>query len=398
MDGGLRATPVDQFNNQVLVKGNVLRHFGNDGIDHGGSWELIQGNLIADALQYINGEHQDGMQEYGYTVTVLNVAIDSNKVFRELDPLINQTLVPFSGYLQCIDDYGATVGHNGLYVTNNVCATAGDTGIHFESVTNGIIANNTVVCDQVPCTTPPGIYLWLPGSNNGVAVLNNISGNFTIANQDPVYAMNNYVTYDGSPGGAVIVYEIQNLSTGVWTAAYGGEGGAPYLWLGSNRMSTQLVSQVFTQAFQPVANGNPAVFDFHIIPGTEAATFGVLNPQLNGAPLTLPNGIVVTAPPNDIDGNPRPTSIQVPETVYTPTTVAVTNNPPAAPVPQPPCQVSDNTVNGVETNTQCVTETILFHLSRGGWLASGSRPGPVAQAPGFTHCRRSRLAPGLAPA
>ena len=131
----------------MLVTGNEIDRFGDDGIDYGASNILITKNYIHDPMEWNIGAHMDGMQGYSgtpvppaKTVTFKNVVIDSNKVIRQADPKL-----PFPTNLQGIDAFDGDWAN--LSVTNNVVLTSSCWGLVFSSVHGGKIVNNTVVDD-----------------------------------------------------------------------------------------------------------------------------------------------------------------------------------------------------------------------------------------------------------
>ena len=84
---------LEVFGDNMLVTGNEIDRFGDDGIDYGASNILITKNYIHDPMEWNIGAHMDGMQGYSgtpvppaKTVTFKNVVIDSNKVIRQADP------------------------------------------------------------------------------------------------------------------------------------------------------------------------------------------------------------------------------------------------------------------------------------------------------------------------
>src|SRR5277367_1799898 len=127
--------------NNMLVSGNDIERFGDDGIDYNASNILITKNYIHDGVDLADGAHPDGMQ--GYPGKFSNVVIDSNRVIRQTDPNL-----PFPNFLQGIDAFDGD--WTNLTVTNNVVVTYSCWGIGFASVHGGRIINNTVLSDEWP--------------------------------------------------------------------------------------------------------------------------------------------------------------------------------------------------------------------------------------------------------
>ena len=124
--------------NNMLVSGNDISRFGDDGIDYNASNILITKNYIHDGVDLADGAHPDGMQ--GYPGKFSNVVIDSNRVIRQTDPNL-----PFPNFLQGIDAFDGD--WTNLTVTNNVVVTSACWGIGYASVHGGKIINNTVLSD-----------------------------------------------------------------------------------------------------------------------------------------------------------------------------------------------------------------------------------------------------------
>jgi Right handed beta helix region len=174
--------------NNMLVSGNDIGRFGDDGIDYNASNILISKNYIHDGVYLADGSHPDGMQ--GYPGKYSNVVIDSNRVIRQTDPNL-----PFPNFLQGIDAFDGD--WTNLTVTNNVVLAASCWGIGFGSVHGGRIMNNTVLDDQWPADKWP----WKAGncrpdvtigdkthdgsSSNDVVVRNNLSNGLSIYNVGP---------------------------------------------------------------------------------------------------------------------------------------------------------------------------------------------------------------------
>jgi hypothetical protein len=164
------------FANNMLVAGNEIDHFGDDGIDYAASNISITHNYIHDAMDWNIGAHVDGMQ--GYPGHLHDVVIDSNRVIRQADPNL-----PFPTYLQGIDAFDGD--WENLRVTNNVVVTRGCWGIGYASVHGGRIMNNTVVSDDpTPAKCNPQIAVGdkthQGSSSNDVVIRNNLANGLSI--------------------------------------------------------------------------------------------------------------------------------------------------------------------------------------------------------------------------
>ena len=175
--------------NNMLLSGNEIERFGDDGIDFRASNILIAKNYIHDGIYLDDGAHPDGMQ--GYPGNFSNVVIDSNRVIRQTDPNL-----PFPNFLQGIDAFDGD--WTNLTVTNNVVVTYSCWGIGFASVHGGRIINNTVLSDEWPSDKFPSAVAFRcnpdltigdkthEGSpSNDVVVRNNLSTGMNIYNLDP---------------------------------------------------------------------------------------------------------------------------------------------------------------------------------------------------------------------
>jgi hypothetical protein len=131
---------------QSLFANNTINNFGGDGFDYDANNIVISHNLIENA-RVIDANHPDAMQgqigrgdtsDPNYTFT--NVVIDGNTIYRKTIPNL-----PFANGLQGIDTF--SLNWTNLTVTNNVVVTDTYQAISFQSVHNGLIANNTVMYD-----------------------------------------------------------------------------------------------------------------------------------------------------------------------------------------------------------------------------------------------------------
>ncbi len=180
---------IEVFTNNMLVSGNEIDHFGDDGIDYGASNISMIRNYIHDPMDWNIGAHVDGMQ--GYPGTFTNILIDSNRVIRQTDPNL-----PFATYLQAIDAFDGD--WTNLTVSNNVVVTKGCWGIGFASVHGGRIINNTVVSDDpMPARCYPQIAVGdktHQGSpSNDVVIRNNLSNGLSIYETDSSMVMDHNI-------------------------------------------------------------------------------------------------------------------------------------------------------------------------------------------------------------
>jgi hypothetical protein len=197
---------IGAFGNSMLITGNEIDRFGDDGIDYGASNLLMTKNYIHDPMNWKIGAHMDGMQGYldravppGVSKTFKNVVIDSNRVIRQADPKL-----PFSTDLQGIDAFDGDWAN--LTVTNNVVVTSACWGIGFASVHGGKIINNTAVSDGLVPTAGGCKPLVSIGDkthdglpSNDAIIRNNIANGLNIYNVNPNMTMDHNIclTIDG---------------------------------------------------------------------------------------------------------------------------------------------------------------------------------------------------------
>jgi hypothetical protein len=142
----------------VLVYGNTIDNFADDGIDYNGSHVTIQKNTITNHVYIGNagdGFHWDGMQGQLFPGVNQDWIIDSNVVIMKTRPLTLDD--PNNNYLQGIDEFDGlwqdvTVTNN-LVITQNVWH-----GIAFYGVNNCKIINNTVIDANAPGSK---YYTWI---------------------------------------------------------------------------------------------------------------------------------------------------------------------------------------------------------------------------------------------
>ena len=197
---------LEVMGDNMLVTGNEIDHFGDDGIDYAASNILITKNYIHDPMEWNIGAHMDGMQGYpgrpvppAKTATFKNVVIDSNRVIRQADPKL-----PFPTNLQGIDAFDGDWAN--LSVTNNVVLTSSCWGMFFASVHGGKIVNNTVLDDgsDIGTKNRAGNIMCRPQlavgdkshdglPSNDVIIRNNIASGLSIYNTDPNMTMDHNI-------------------------------------------------------------------------------------------------------------------------------------------------------------------------------------------------------------
>jgi hypothetical protein len=180
----------------MLVSGNEIERFGDDGIDYAANNILITKNYIHDGVDLADGAHPDGMQ--GYPGKFSNVVIDSNRVIRQTDPNL-----PFPNFLQGIDAFDGD--WTNLTVTNNVVLATSCWGIGFASVHGGKIINNTVLDDLWPRDKWPraagkceplvsvGAKTHDGSSSNDVVIRNNLTNGLLIYDLGPNMVMDHNI-------------------------------------------------------------------------------------------------------------------------------------------------------------------------------------------------------------
>jgi hypothetical protein len=136
----------------VLVSGNSIDHFSDDGIDYGSSDTIIENNSITNSIEDEDGFHRDAMQgqPYDFNAVIENVTIRNNTVIRLLDPNL-----AWPGYLQGIDTFDGI--WKNISIIGNTVVTDAAHGISFYGVHNLLIKNNILLSDSgkvLPCLNP----------------------------------------------------------------------------------------------------------------------------------------------------------------------------------------------------------------------------------------------------
>ena len=276
----------------MLVTGNEIDRFGDDGIDYAASNILITKNYIHDPMDWNVGAHMDGMQGYpgrpvppAKTATFKNVVIDSNRVIRQADPKL-----PFPTNLQGIDAFDGDWAN--LSVTNNVVLTSSCWGMFFASVHGGKIVNNTVLDDGSDTGTKnrAGNIMCRPQlavgdkSHNGlpsndVTIRNNIASGLSIYNADPNMTMDHNICLTIKGGCTILTFVDGKPRWGVYK---------PGEYADHNIIERNGAAGMFV-SFDPAK----LVYDLRLRPGAVAI----------GA------GSSIDAPSVDITGAPRGSSI-----------------------------------------------------------------------------------------
>jgi hypothetical protein len=249
---------LEVFANNMLVSGNEIDHFGDDGIDYGASDILITRNYIHESMDWKNGAHMDGMQ--GYPGASSNVVIDSNRVIRQTDPKL-----PFPNYLQGIDAFDGD--WTNLTVTNNVVVTSACWGISFSSVHGGKIINNTVLADGLlpqPGNCKPlvavGNKTHQGSPSSDVIIRNNIANGLNIYNLDPNMTMDHNICLGINGKCQIVTYVNGKLDWGTITPGMHGD---------HNIIDGRGASGMFVN-FDP----GKFVFDLRLRPGAPAIGAG----------------------------------------------------------------------------------------------------------------------------
>ena len=174
-----------QRGTNVLIQGNVINRFTDDGIDFGSNNMDIDHNQITNSIDDGDGFHQDGMQGQPYgNVPVSEVHITSNYVVNQTEPLVSPA------NLQGIDAFDGV--WNRVRILNNVVITNAYHGITFYGVDDIWVVNNTVLASGGPNT-----WININPSKSGAAsqkasVRNNLATFFAI-NATPAYVDHNMV-------------------------------------------------------------------------------------------------------------------------------------------------------------------------------------------------------------
>jgi len=195
----------------ILVRGNSIDHFGDDGIDFGqgtgagtlGNLEISR-NVLRNNLDLGDGNHNDGIQGWVLNGTTgTNVLIDGNLLIARADPAL-----PWAGAMQGISEFDGAF--EGVHIVNNAVIAAAYHGIALYGARNSTIINNTVFGNFVAQNgdvneTWIGVFAGKDGTAPaGVVVRNNISSVYSLA-AGGVTADHNLTLPD--PRGAFLLFD-----------------------------------------------------------------------------------------------------------------------------------------------------------------------------------------------
>ena len=290
---------------------------------------IASGSPSATPLPY---SHVDDIQFYsashpaGTTIYWDGILVDGNYIFDRFD-LFN----PWPTVSNGINDYtgDSFLSFRHLMIANNFMATGSLQAILFDAVLDGTsqIAGNTVVDDGwgASINSVPEI-----AAQSGLRVCNNIAPIIVAqtnrgSTQDHAFSLGQIIYYVTNPDGTLQANP----------SYFGGFG-----WYGptgrSNTPDAGHTSEIVEDLAALQKTFYPAL-RFGQVPTFAGPPFdGSLTP--GSAPTMV--GTLACGTPNNILGQPRPTSITVTQTVYTPTTVTTGVIPPALITP-PACQTSD---------------------------------------------------------
>lgn len=138
-------TAIGISGSNILVHGNSIDHFGDDGIDFGQGTDAgtignieISDNVLTNNLDIGDGNHNDGVQGWVLNGTTgTNVLIDSNTVISQTDPSLQ-----FAGNMQGISEFDGA--WENIQITNNVVVASAYHGIALYGAHDSTIINNTV--------------------------------------------------------------------------------------------------------------------------------------------------------------------------------------------------------------------------------------------------------------
>ena len=289
------------FGNKSLFQNNDLGYFGDDGIDYGANFLTIAHNYVHDNFDIADANHEDAMQGQNGPLPpgvafnrFSDIVIDSNLVTRQTDPKL-----AFPTYLQGIDAFDED--WTNLTVTNNVIVTSACWGIGYASLHRSKIINNTVVDDGTDAGTknPAGNVVCHPQTAVGdkthqgptssdVIIRNNITSGLNIYDVNPDMTMdhNICVTIDGKC--QILRYVDGKPKWGVYK---------PGEYADHNIIDRRGAGGMFV-SFDPAK----FLYDLRLKPGA----------------LAIGAGNSAEAPPVDITGAPRGTSIDVGAYQYSP--------------------------------------------------------------------------------
>jgi hypothetical protein len=138
-----------QKSSQVVIDGNIIDYFSDDGIDYGSNQLIISNNKITNSIEDGDKFHRDAMQGQPYdgATTVTDVKITDNTVIRIVDKSLK-----FPGFLQGIDTFDGI--WRDVTVRRNIVITDSSHGISYYGVHGVEISDNIVLGDGgkvLPC-------------------------------------------------------------------------------------------------------------------------------------------------------------------------------------------------------------------------------------------------------
>lgn len=170
----------------ILVQGNSIDYFCDDGIDFAASNLVIRRNSITNHYGQVQDSlHADGMQgTESFGEVNNNVLIDSNIVLASTGKYAAiPPLVPGLGQ-DGFQGIGAFDGlWNNVVVTNNVVGSTAYDGMTWFGISNSVLANNTLITQSSSPVITTWLSVWsskvgLPPKN--VIVRNNIANRFSL--------------------------------------------------------------------------------------------------------------------------------------------------------------------------------------------------------------------------
>ncbi len=192
----------------ILIKGNKVDHFGDDGIDFAATGSSvirnveISHNTVTNNFSLNDGNHNDGIQGWVLNGTVgSNIKIDSNTIIAHLDPNLQM-----KGAMQGISEFDGSWDQ--LNVTNNVVIASLYHGIMFggAAASNSSIVNNVVFGNYTASNGDVNqTWIGMTATATNVLIRNNISSTYIIP-----------------PSGAVADHNIQTSTPQSYFTQYDG--------------------------------------------------------------------------------------------------------------------------------------------------------------------------------
>ena len=250
----------------VLIGGNTINYFVDDGMDFGSNDLVIQHNILTNHVNAGNGLtiHADFMQGQpmpGDTIT--NVTIDSNIAIRQTDPNL-----PFAALMASTEGINGIDAFDGWWVnvkvTNNVVITKTQQGISFYGVNGLVVANNDLIFDDLNNTGPVPV-ITVTKSKSGaesenVVIENNLASGVSPDPKTTNISMNNNAVFLGGN---------LNYVSGGGTYYYNKPGAYPQ----GNSVLVYSAPALFESL--SLVNGIVTAYDLRLRPGTAPAGAGV---------------------------------------------------------------------------------------------------------------------------